>query len=103
MRKKTDVFLLAENRLLREALLRLLSKKSEIRIVGANGYSSETPEQIIATRPQIVLIDSNGLVFCNSTLIPTLIAEIRNVRVVMVDMDSDGDTFLKAVRKGVVG
>ena len=29
-----DVFLLAENRLLREALVRLLAKKSDIRVVG---------------------------------------------------------------------
>ena len=32
------VFLLAENRLLREALLRILSKKDDIRVVGAGSY-----------------------------------------------------------------
>ena len=34
-----DVFLLAENRLLREALIRILAKKSDIRVVGASPYS----------------------------------------------------------------
>ena len=42
------VFLLADNRLLREALLRILSKRDDIRVVGAGSYAPEVhaPEQI---------------------------------------------------------
>jgi DNA-binding NarL/FixJ family response regulator len=98
-----EVFLLAENRLLREALLRILTKKSDIRVVGANPYSPAVHEEIIATRPSIIVLDSGGLVFSNSSLISTLHACIPNVRIVMVDMESDEGTFLKAVREGVVG
>jgi|SRR5579864_2457096 len=103
MRKIADVFLLAENRLLREALIRLLTKKGEVRIVGANGYSAAVYEEINAARPNIILLDSNGLTFSQSTLIPTIRSAMRNLRVVMVDMEPDEGTFLRAVRAGVVG
>jgi DNA-binding NarL/FixJ family response regulator len=98
-----EVFLLAENRLLREALVRLLAKKNDIRVVGANPYSPAVHEEIIAAQPSIIVLDSSGLTFSNSSLISTLQTAIPGVRIVMVDMDSDETTFLKAVREGVVG
>lgn len=103
MRKVAEVFLLAENRLLREALIRLLSKRSEVRVVGANSYSPQVHHEIIAARPQILLLDSNGMVFSNATFICTLRSAIKNLRIVMVDMDPDENLFLGAVRAGVVG
>jgi len=99
----TDVFLLAENRLLREALIRLLGRRNEVRVVGASAYSPEVSQRITAARPQIVLLDSHGLSSAHATLLPTIRAAIRNLRVVMVDMDPDENTFLRAVRAGVVG
>jgi len=101
--KTAGVFLLAENRLLREALIRLLSKKSDIRVVGANSYSPAVQEEIVACRPNIIVLDSCGLDSSKASLISTLLAAIPGVRVVMVDMDSDENTFLRAVREGVVG
>lgn len=103
MRKAAEVYLLAENRLLREALIRLLSKRSEVRVVGANPYSPSVYHDIIAAKPQIILLDSNGLGFSKAMLIATLRSAIRNLRIVMVDMDSDENTFLGAIRAGVVG
>jgi two-component system, NarL family, response regulator DevR len=98
-----EVFLLAENRLLREALIRILAKKSDIRVVGAAPYSPAAQEQIIATRPGIVLLDSISPVFSETRLVATLHAAIPGVRVAMIDMELDPHTFLRAVREGVVG
>jgi DNA-binding NarL/FixJ family response regulator len=103
MRKCAEVYLLAENRLLREALIRLLSKRSEVSIVGANSYSPTVHREIIAARPQIILMDSCGLESSRPTLISALRSAIRALRVVMVDMEPDEDTFLSAIRAGVVG
>ncbi len=97
-----EVFLLAENRLLREALVRLLGKK-DIRVIGASAYSSTILEEIIAKAPCIIVLDSSGLAVSNASLISTLQASIPAVKIVTVDMDSDENTFLSAVRKGVVG
>ncbi len=98
-----DVFLLAENRLLREALIRILTKKCDICVVGAAAYSLDTLEQLIAVRPGIVLLDSLDLIFSETKLIATLHTAIPGVRIVVVDMELDERTFLRAVAEGVVG
>lgn len=103
MRKLAEVFLLAENRLLREALIRLLSKSDELRVVGSSAYSPAVHHEIIAAHPQIILLDSNGMGSANANLIACLRSAIRNLRIVMVDMDSNETTFLAAIRAGVVG
>jgi DNA-binding NarL/FixJ family response regulator len=102
-RAVVEVFLVAENRLLREALIRILTKRSDIRVVGAAPYSQATQEQIISARPDIVILDSIRSVFSEARLVSTLHAVVPTVRVVMVDMDVDQGTFLRAVREGVVG
>ena len=103
MRKPAEVYLLAENRLLREALIRLLSKRSEVSVVGANSYSPNVQREIIAARPQIILMDSSGLESSRPMLISALRSAIRNLRIVLVDMESEEDTFLSAIRAGVAG
>ena len=98
-----EVYLLAENRLLREALIRILTKKNDIRVVGAAPYSPSAQEQIVAARPNIVLLDSVGPVFSEARLVSKLRASLPGLRVAMIDMDSDQRTFLRAVGEGVVG
>jgi len=98
-----EVFLLAENRLLREALIRILTTKTNIRVVGAAPYSTTAPEKITAIRPSIIVLDSIGLVFSETRLVSALRAAIPGVRIILVDMEPDPGTFLKAVQEGVVG
>jgi|SRR5579863_4626594 len=102
LKNTSEVFLLAENRLLREALVRLLAKK-DIRVVGANSYSSNVLEEIKAKNPGTIVLDSGGLAFSNAGLISALRLALPCVKIVMVDMDCDEDIFLRAVREGVVG
>jgi DNA-binding NarL/FixJ family response regulator len=97
------VFLVAENRLLREALIRILAKRTDIRVVGAAPYSQASLEQIIGAQPHIVILDSIRPVFSEAKLVSTLHAVMPNLRVIMVDMDVDQSTFLRAIRAGVVG
>jgi len=103
MRKTAAVYLLAENRLLREALIRVLSKRSEICVVGANSYSPTVHREIVAARPQIILLDSSGLEPSRLTLVSTLRTAIRSLRIVVVDMDPDEEILLGAIRAGAVG
>ena len=103
MRKFVQVFLLAENRLLREALIRSLGKKSEFRIVGASPYSASVCQEIIDARPQVILLDSTGPAVSRSALICNLRSAIRDLSVVMVDMEPDEEVFFNAIRSGVVG
>jgi len=98
-----QVFLLAENRLLREALIRILTTKSGLSVVGAAPYSPASPERITATQPSIVLLDSVAPVFSETKLVFSLHTAIPGVRVILVDMEPDPNTFLRAVREGVAG
>ena len=102
MCRGTEVFLLAENRLLRESLMRLL-KKNEVRVVGSHPYSDCVHELIVRATPKILVLDSFGLNSSNATLLATIQEALPELRIIMVDMDSDEGTFLRAVRAGVVG
>lgn len=98
-----QVFILAENRLLREALSRILNKKSDVRVVGASAFSADVVEQISAADADVLLSDSAALALSRLKLVPEVRSAIPGLKVVMVGMDPDKETFLQAVRDGVVG
>jgi DNA-binding NarL/FixJ family response regulator len=98
-----QVFILAENRLLREALTRILSKKSDVRVVGAAAFSPNVVEQISSAAPDVLLSDSAVVALSELRLVSEVRAAIPGLKVVMIGMESDRDTFLRAVRDGVVG
>jgi two-component system, NarL family, response regulator DevR len=101
--ENVQVFILAENRLLREALTRILSKKSDIRVVGASAFSPQVVEQIAAAAPDVLLSDSAAVSLSELRLVPEVRAAVPGLKVVMIGMDADHQTFLRAVRDGVVG
>lgn len=96
------VFLLAENRLLREALARILNKKNDITVVGAATYSLDVPEAIAATSARVLLFDpvdtSASLAFVRAIREP-----LPELKIVMIGMDLDSEVFLRAVREGIAG
>ncbi len=99
----TPVFILAENRLLREALARLLSKKSDIFVVGACAFSPQVVGQISAAAPEVLLCDSMSAGLPELRLIPEVRAAVPGLKVVVIGMDARRDAFMQAVRDGVSG
>ncbi len=97
------VFLLAENRLLREALLRILSKKDEIQVAGAGSYGPDMLEQIVSTRANVVVLDSVSPVLAEPSVVRELHRRSPAIRVVMVGMEADEAVFLRVVQAGAVG
>jgi len=97
------VFLLAENRMLREALLRILSKKEDIRVVGAGSYGPDTLDEIISTQASVVVLDSVSLVLAEHGVVRELHQLNPAIRVVMVGMEAEEAIFLRVVRAGAVG
>jgi DNA-binding NarL/FixJ family response regulator len=98
-----QVFILAENRLLREALTRILNKKSDICVVGAAAFSPNIVEQISAAAPDVLLSDSAALALSHLRLVSEVRSAIPGLKVVMIGMDAEPETFLRAVRDGIVG
>jgi DNA-binding NarL/FixJ family response regulator len=98
-----EVFLLSENRLLCEALSRVLAIKSNISIVGNAPFSEEAVYDIVAANPDIVLFDSLTTALATDDLIASLRRNLPDLKVVLFGMDCDAEKFLLAVRRGVVG
>lgn len=100
---KFEVYLLAENRLFREALSRILNKKGDIRVGGAASLNADTEARIAEVKPDILLADATVLKGPGANIIPNLRKTLRELRVVMIGMDSDRESFLQAVRTGAQG
>lgn len=98
-----QVFILAENRLLREALTRILNKKSELRVVGASAFTPDIVQQIAHLAPDVLLSDSAAVTLSELRLVPEVRAAIPGLKVVMIGMDPHRETFLCGVRDGIVG
>jgi two-component system, NarL family, response regulator DevR len=96
-----EVYLLAENRLLREALIRILGKMGDIRILGQAGPDPDSEPRIAELEPDILLADAT--VFAFPAIVPNLRKLLPDLKVIMIGMDSDRDLFLHAVREGAQG
>src|SRR5215471_7873625 len=98
----TNVFIVGENRLLRESLARLLRKRGDLSIVGEGSYSNTTSETVGTAQTHLLLLDSLTSDH-ESDLICDLRESTPQVRLVLFGMDEDADIFLQAVRLGVSG
>jgi DNA-binding NarL/FixJ family response regulator len=98
-----SVFILAENRLLREALARVLGKKTDVEVAGACAFSAQVIEQITKAIPDVLLADSSASALPGLQLIPEVRAAIPGLKVVMIGMEPSQATFMQAVRDGAVG
>jgi len=98
------VFLLIENRLLREALTRLLRKRHEILIVGQGSRETVTPEVLMGSDPTVLALD-----FADPHWLPVRFFSNHpcpaagRFRALLVGMDCDSKEFLFAVRAGASG
>lgn len=98
-----DVYLLAENRLLREALARILNAKSDMRVVGATAFSQQSVDSILSCSPHVLLFDCMPFALSDLGLIHELRQVSPKVKVVMIGMEPDREIFLRSVRDGAVG
>jgi DNA-binding NarL/FixJ family response regulator len=97
------VFLIAENRLLREALSRILSKRPELELVGAVPFSTDALQQILEADPEILVLDADPRLLGSFEFVRSVRRAAPNLRIVQIGMEEDAELFLRAVRAGVVG
>jgi len=99
---ETNVFLATENRLLRDTLARLLRKQAGIRVAGAVASTENISGQILESESDVVLADfppTPG----NSLLFRCLREEKSQLRIILIGMEDDPETFLKAIQLGASG
>jgi DNA-binding NarL/FixJ family response regulator len=101
--ERVVVFLVAENCLLRETLVRVLRKKEDFVVAGATPFSSSALDEISSARPDVVLFDSPKIALSGPRAIARMREAGQHAKVVMIGMEEDEATFLRAVGEGVVG
>jgi DNA-binding NarL/FixJ family response regulator len=97
-----SVYLLAENRLLRETLARLLAKRGGLSIAGVSRYTESTVEEIFASGCAILLMDSMATKQ-GTTLLGELSERAPGIDVILFGMDEDMDLFVRSAYLGVSG
>lgn len=96
------VFLLIENRLLREALVHLFQKRSDILIVGESGGADLAAEDIFASNCDVLVIASFQTNWRPLDLALERTGQL-GLKVVLIGMEADEDQFMSSVGAGVSG
>jgi len=97
------VFLLAQNRLLREALTRILCKKNDLVVVGSCSLTPTAPDEITNVGPDVLVMDSFGTSSSQLEFLREIQRSLPGLKVVLIGMDADEQLFLQAVREGALG
>ena len=103
MGEAISVFLLAQNRLVREALSRILSKRSELMPVGCSDFSPCSLRQVVAAAPDILIMDCSLNDGVQSEFLRELQVSLPGVRILIIGAESDGQGLLRSIRCGVMG
>lgn len=96
------VFLLIENRLLREALVRLLRKRADLTVVGQSGQTDLTIQEMLQANCDVLVVGS----FQFSWLAATFALETAgqpSFKIVLIGMEADENQFMPMIRAGVTG
>jgi two-component system, NarL family, nitrate/nitrite response regulator NarL len=97
------LFLLVENRLLREALAGIVRKQPDFCVVGADRYAPPVEKAIVASQCDILVADHATAITSPPSLLSDSLSMTPEMKIVLVGMEEDPEAFLQAVRSGVSG
>jgi DNA-binding NarL/FixJ family response regulator len=100
---KPRVFVAAENRLLREALSRMLVKGGNIEVAGVYNAGPFRTEDLLKEEANILLLTSRGSVNEDLSAIRKVRASAPNVQILLIGVTGEETEFLLCVRAGVRG
>lgn len=103
MEVKISVAILSNNRLLRESLARILTKRPDIQVETAQQLSPNDCNEALESRADILLLDSVPFLQAEADRLKALRANDGAMKLVLVAMDEDAHMFMQAVREGALG
>ena len=104
MDRKISVFVLSSNRLLRESIERMVRKKPDLDLIGAQSIRADSKEEVINSDAEVLVLDSLQFVLeTDGWWVTASPAERRRIKVLLIAMDDDKKHFLSAVKQGAVG
>jgi DNA-binding NarL/FixJ family response regulator len=98
-----SVYLVAGNRLLREALAKLLSERGDFNVCGVSPCVPDTISLVGASGAKVLILDSVTARLSDCALISKVVGQIPSMKVVLIDMNDDWEIFLECVRAGAMG
>jgi DNA-binding NarL/FixJ family response regulator len=98
-----SVFVLAQNRLLRDALAKVLSRKNDVGVIGSCALSDHVLKDIVACSPSVLVMDSFTTNIAHIELVRSVQSAVKGIRLVVIDMEPDEQHFMRAVREGALG
>ncbi len=103
MERGIQVFLVAGNRLVRDALTRVITRKGDIEVVGSHAFSPDLCEALYAADFDVLLIDWSSA----GPAVLDIFTELREQhparRSILLGVRDEPIVFLKAVKAGVRG
>jgi DNA-binding NarL/FixJ family response regulator len=99
----TKLYVLAENRLLRQTLVRLFRKRNDIDVVGDNCCSDSAIADIASAKSDLLLLDCFETDHISDGWLANLQEAIPEIKIILFGMNEDPDFFLRAVRRGIAG
>jgi DNA-binding NarL/FixJ family response regulator len=96
------ILLMMENRLLREALIRLFRKRSDLVVVGHDGPADANVSQVLETEFDVLVIDSLQTTWPAAKIARETGGQAA-FKAILIGMEPDEEQFMAAVRSGVMG
>jgi DNA-binding NarL/FixJ family response regulator len=103
MNGDSKALMLCRNRLLRESIARILTKKTKFEVVVLQGPFPMSANEIADLRAEVLILDSLQFLVSGPESPPELIPLGRLVKCVLIAMEDDHDHFLTAVQCGAKG
>ena len=103
MSVKLKVFIISENRLLRDTLARIFEQEQDLTVVGAARLCREAASEIWSNRPDVLLLNPPALATPDLSDLARIRRRAPQLKIVAFGMEEGEEAFLAAVRAGVVG
>ena len=96
------IYLLSQNRLVREVIVRLFGKQGDLTVVGVKGDSTEAIEDLTVVPCDVVVLDSMDALRVIGQR-AAAVESLRKVKMVLFGVEDNPECFLQAVRLGACG
>ncbi|HSS96584.1 MAG TPA: response regulator transcription factor [Terriglobales bacterium] len=97
------LFLVIENRMLREAMTGIFRQRPDFTIVGSVRFSEMAYSQAASSQWDILLADQASSCTFPQNFLGDLLCTTEGRKAILFGMDDDAEAFLKAIRSGVSG
>lgn len=102
-REKILVFVVAGNRLLREALAKLLGKRPDLDVRAVLPCLPDDASSNLDSDTEVLILDAATAHLPDCALIASIAEKRPEIRILLIDMEDDQEAFLNCVRAGVTG